>query len=523
MVPTALATLVVATAQSGAAAAAVRAVSLFDLIIAEYDDAVSEGGQVLSPAELADQQNIARSAASEVRALDRPDLVPHADELAARVAAAGSPQVVVWRARRLQDEIAAAFQVSLAPPRPPDFRRAAALYRGACAACHGLDGHPPRDVVARFAAPPTAFANPREVRTMSPQQIYSAVTVGVPEKPMPAYAETLDASERWDLAFYALTFAHPERRGGERSLARARRKGMFTDIIHLARQTDDYLRMELRAASLSAPETEAALGAARNGPFVATADPAAIPPLLLPARIVRAHVLRDDVTLDAKGRLLVQARIVLDERPLPARRGRVDELLRVVREQLVWRTGRPPFAMDFAVFGSDADARASATGIAGCVLESEDDVDCENRIPAPFSQQLAHAFAGTERKARIVADERKGSARVRVALQAAGALAAVRAFFDDAFHLYQQAPELKRLVYQAAQGKTTLLQVALQSRGQFDALGFPVLQARIDRAPAQEREGLAAALYGEALSSLPRAAVRLSPAVRRALSAPRFR
>src|SRR5262245_7037373 len=126
---TTLFAVLLALPQPAEGSASVRAASLLDLIVAEYDDAVSESGQVLSAAELQDQRAIARAVVAELRQLGVAPLVPQAEELASRIAAAGQPQAVVWRARKLQDEVVHRFQVALEPPRPPDLARGATLYQ----------------------------------------------------------------------------------------------------------------------------------------------------------------------------------------------------------------------------------------------------------------------------------------------------------------------------------------------------------------------------------------------------------
>jgi len=500
-----------------------RAAALLQLIVSEYDDAVSEQGKVISNSELEDQRAIAQGAVAELQSLAAADLVAQAQALTARIAATRAPSNVVWIARKLQDSVVQRFRLSLDPPAQPDLARGATLYRAACAACHGVAGSPPAAVARRFEVPPPSFADPRAVRTSSPRAVYSAVTVGVPGKPMPDFAEAIDARERWDLAFYVLTLAQRTPRGradGAKHLARARSAGLKADALRLSYQTDDYLRLELRAAGLSRSEVETALGSLRRGPFDAPDDGSAVPPLIVPRDLIAAHVFSDRSKEDAEGHLYVDSRLVLEEAPTPDRRARIAELLRVLNQQVVWRTGRPPFGTWLTVYAGEADARTGTSAVAACSLETEDDIDCEIHVPLPFAAQLATAFAGTPRKPRITADDRTGAARVQVEWLERISPAALRAFFEDALRLYQQAPALKALVYQTVRRGRTLLRVRLRGREEFDALAFPELQRRIDRAPPDERERLAKAGYRQALAALPAGAVLLARPLREALSAP---
>ncbi|MFL5312758.1 MAG: c-type cytochrome [Myxococcales bacterium] len=499
-----------------------RCAALIDLVISGYDDAVSSEGRVLSPDELADQRAIAAAVIAELRDLGADDLVSTAEDLERRIAAAQAPAQVVYLARKIQDRVSQRFGALLRPSRAPDRERGARLYRQACAACHGIDGRAPRGVAGRFTPPPPSLADPRATGRWSARQIYSAATVGVPQTAMPGFAEALTDDDRWDLAFHARSLAHPPPGAqGRRALERARAAGFAAGVAQLVYQGDDFLRLRLRAASLAPGEVEQALSALRYGPFGPPSDPGT-PAVILPAGLVRARVFSDEVSGDAQQGLVVETRLLLLEPARPERRGRVDQLMDLVAQQLLWRSERPPVELTLSLYASEEDARAARGPVAFCILESEDDVDCENRIPLSFAEQLAHAFAGGDLRPTIAADERRHAARIAVhRLDAAPPSfpALARAFFEDALRLYQQAPRLAALTYAALWNGRTVFEVRLRDRGQFDALGFPALQQRLESAPAGARERLAADGYRQALSSLPPGSVRLAAPLRKAVSA----
>ena len=96
------------------------------------------------------------------------------------------------------------------PPRPAateeSIARGKSVYSGAgCGACHGDDlrggevlgdakGYP---VVSRDLTAPWTFRG-----GAAPEQIWLRLTTGLAPGPMPSYAETLDAGQRWDLVNY---------------------------------------------------------------------------------------------------------------------------------------------------------------------------------------------------------------------------------------------------------------------------------------------------------------------------------
>jgi mono/diheme cytochrome c family protein len=99
------------------------------------------------------------------------------------------------------------------PPRPAptgeSVARGKALYAGAgCGACHGDDlrggkvledakGYP---VLSRDLTAPWTFRG-----GSAPDRIWLRLTTGLSPGPMPSYAETLDAGQRWDLVNYLLS------------------------------------------------------------------------------------------------------------------------------------------------------------------------------------------------------------------------------------------------------------------------------------------------------------------------------
>ena len=243
-----------------------RTVALLDYVAGDYGRAVGPGGELLSESEHDEQVGFVADAARELRSdagAPAEDLARKLDALQAEVKRRAPPAQVTARAKAIRDEIAQRFSVAILPLHPPDLARGKALYAQACAACHGADGHP--NAALELSTKPPVFAARDEVQRLSPQRIFSATTYGVPKTAMPAYDESLDDGQRWDLAYFVLTLAHPN--PGPRGLDVARTAMVRTAYRDLAVQSDEELAARLGAARLAPDAQEEAIAALRNGPF----------------------------------------------------------------------------------------------------------------------------------------------------------------------------------------------------------------------------------------------------------------
>jgi high-affinity iron transporter len=247
---------------AAAPAEAARAHSLLTYVAGDYPAAVGEAGEVVSAVELDEQQLFAGDAATDLRAAGAEDLARESEQLAAKIAARASPREVVPLAHGVAIRIARRFRLSTLPRRAPDLESGRALYGQACAACHGPEGTP-RIEHLELSTRPTAFASRQEVARLSPQRIFVAVTFGVPGTAMPSFGDALDEDARWDLAYAALLFAHPEpeRRRGEDLLRALPRR---PDWLQLAIRSDDQLRAGLAHSPFSAEDREAMISAIRS-------------------------------------------------------------------------------------------------------------------------------------------------------------------------------------------------------------------------------------------------------------------
>ena len=250
-----------------------RALAFVTYVAGDYGAAVGAHGEVLSPEELQEQAQFTREAAAELRACGAADLANELDELLRGIEARAAPPEVIRRAQTIATRIAQRFHLAVLPPQKPDLRRGRALYRQACAACHGADGTPPP--AERLALPtrPTAFAAKEQVARLSPQRIFSAATYGIPGTAMPSFGEALPERALWDIAFHALTLAHADERERARGEELLRKAPRVPDYLQLAVRSDEQLRAALLHSRLSAVDREAVLSAVRAAIRLADAPP----------------------------------------------------------------------------------------------------------------------------------------------------------------------------------------------------------------------------------------------------------
>jgi high-affinity iron transporter len=241
---------------------AARAYSLLSYVAGDYAAAVGASGEVISAQELDEQQIFAGDAAQDLRAAGAPDLASLAEQLGARIGDKAAPREVVPMAHALSERIAQRFQLAMLPRRPPDLRRGRALYRQACAACHGAEGTP-RVEHLELPTRPTAFSSRQEVARLSPQRIFAAVSFGVPGTAMPSFSGAIDENTMWDVAFAALLFAHP-REEQVRGEEVARKLPRRPDWLQLAVRTDEQLRATLSHGPFPPQEREALISAIRS-------------------------------------------------------------------------------------------------------------------------------------------------------------------------------------------------------------------------------------------------------------------
>jgi high-affinity iron transporter len=95
------------------------------------------------------------------------------------------------------------------PSRPPSLARGAAVYREQCAFCHGETGRGDGPKAKSLTGPPPAsLASPVEAGSLSSDDVYRKITIGVAGTAMPEFEQTLTEDDRLAVAAYVLTLPY---------------------------------------------------------------------------------------------------------------------------------------------------------------------------------------------------------------------------------------------------------------------------------------------------------------------------
>lgn len=289
----------VARAQAPAPVERIAGIAAYVAI--DYFEAVRDG-QVVSPSEYAEQQQLTAEALGLARALAgdaRAGLIDELTRMAAAIDAKAPLAEIAAHAVAVRSRLVADFGLEVAPRTVPSWSRARALYRSACAACHGDDGRAATAPARWLDPPPTPLTDERRMQLLSPQHVYRVLTAGAGESGMPAFP-SLSAADRWSLACYAVALRHPRAlspRGAR--LFRAARARLAPTATRLATAADGELSALLsvavpdtraRAAVLAWLRTDATFSPTTGGRFAA-ARRALVSAARGPASLAAAHAI----------------------------------------------------------------------------------------------------------------------------------------------------------------------------------------------------------------------------------------
>jgi high-affinity iron transporter len=214
---------------------------VLDYVAVDYPEAVKDG-RVTDEAEFKEQVDFVSQAIAMLGELpahpERTALVERARRLLALVEGKGPADDVARLAGEIRGAVIKAYQVPVAPSRPPALRAAAGLYTARCAACHGGEGRGDGPAARGLDPAPTDFHDRERLDRRSAYALYTTITLGVPGTAMAAFADLSD-EQRWGLALHVASLADTAalRQRGAALRERSGDRAGLADLASLATAT----------------------------------------------------------------------------------------------------------------------------------------------------------------------------------------------------------------------------------------------------------------------------------------------
>ena len=219
---------------------------MLDYIAVDYPEFV-QNGVVLDQAEYDEQVEFSQQARMRLDQLpahpEKAHLLKQAEQLLSGIQDKRPGAEIATLAQQLRWHIIRAYDVEVAPRRPPDLHLAAALYQTQCAACHGPQGYGDGPAGAALDPAPSDFHDRHRMDQRSVYGLYSTITLGVQGTGMTSF-QTLSDDERWALALYVSNLANTdaERQRGGALWQSGSGRSWFPDLVSLVTQTAHDLR-----------------------------------------------------------------------------------------------------------------------------------------------------------------------------------------------------------------------------------------------------------------------------------------
>lgn len=182
-----------------------RLIYLLEYVGTDYGDAVRDG-QVIDQFEYGEVLRFVKELARDYGARrDRSKAVlDGVVELQTLMVARAPADQVFAKSRALLPALTKSVGGGAVPASAPRLADGRRLYERDCASCHGDHGAGDGDGAVGMDPPPTPFRG-AYMEHLTARRVYNALTFGVPETAMPSFAESYDAQQRWDVAFYTMT------------------------------------------------------------------------------------------------------------------------------------------------------------------------------------------------------------------------------------------------------------------------------------------------------------------------------
>jgi high-affinity iron transporter len=185
---------------------------MLDYVAVDYPEFV-QAGTVLDEAEYAEQLDFAQQVVTLLAQLpahvERAALRQQAEALLSAIQEKHAGTEVATLAQQLRWNVIRAYNVTIAPRRPPELAPAAALFQTQCAGCHGTQGQGDGAAGRSLDPPPSNFHDRPRMEQRSVYGLYNTISLGVQGTAMIGF-QALNDTDRWALAFYVSNFSSPE-------------------------------------------------------------------------------------------------------------------------------------------------------------------------------------------------------------------------------------------------------------------------------------------------------------------------
>lgn len=187
-------------------------VHLLSYLSQDYGEAV-ENGKIINQNEFNEQIEFVTDVKQIAERKNYPvPLLSSIHDLDKSIKAKEKVSKVSKLADTIKFQIIKTFNIVTEPKSPPDFAKAAKLYKTSCVQCHGAYGRGDGLAGKSLLPKPTNFMDLDRMRGISPFQAYNTISLGVDGTGMASY-HFLSEDDRWSLAFYISAFRYGEYSG----------------------------------------------------------------------------------------------------------------------------------------------------------------------------------------------------------------------------------------------------------------------------------------------------------------------
>jgi high-affinity iron transporter len=186
-----------------------RIATIVSVAVEEYGKGVDEKGHLISNDEYQEAVGFLGDARTVAQRLPGQANAPRAllDSIVAAVEARRPPSVLAALNQRFTASLGREAQLEL-PTKPVDLTEGERLFKQNCASCHGVTALGDGPAAAKLDPKPTALADERVMRDVTPAMMFRKISIGVAGTAMPAFGSAITADQRWSIVTYLAMLRH---------------------------------------------------------------------------------------------------------------------------------------------------------------------------------------------------------------------------------------------------------------------------------------------------------------------------